>query len=87
MGTPIASTRVWHEGKAYDVSTIDRESSAAAAYGDVYAETIVWEVGPDGKRNQQVFQDEAIQGSIAVHQNIVSTIRDYGIARITDDAT
>lgn len=87
METPIASTRVWHDGKAYDVSTINRECSAVGAHGMLYAETIVWEVSPDGKRGQQVFQDEAAQGSIVVHQNIVSTIRDYGITRVTGDAT
>lgn len=84
MVTPIASTRVWHDGKAYDVSTIDRECSAVEARGMMYAETIVWEVGPDGKRGRILCQDEAAEGSIAAHQQMVSNIRDFGPR---DDAT
>lgn len=87
MGTPIASTRVWHDGKAYDVSTIDRESSAAAAYGDVYAETIVWEVTQGGKRGAMLYQNEAARGSIAAHQQIVSNLRDFGPRENVADAT
>lgn len=87
MGTPIASTRVWHDGKAYDVSTIDRESSAALAFGDVYAETIVWEVTHDGRRGAMLYQDEAARGSIAVHQKIVNNIRDSGPRENVTDAT
>lgn len=75
---PIASTRVWHEGKAFDVSTIDRPSSAAAMYEAMYAETLVFEVLPDGKRGHLVAQGEAAQGAIHVHQDMVAQLRKFG---------
>lgn len=78
VNDPIASTRVWHGGKAFDVSTIDRNSSAAAAYGMVYAETLVFEVLPDGKRGSILAQGEAARGSIGVHQDMVAQLRVFG---------
>lgn len=87
MSTPIARTRVWHDGKPYDVSTIDRESSAVAAYGMKYAETLVFEVREDGSTGHILHQDEAAQGSIATHQQIVNNIRDFGPYWNNNDAT
>lgn len=87
MGTPIASTRVWHDGKPYDVSTIDRECSAVGAHGMMYAETIVWEVGDDGSRGDVLCQEEAAAGSMIVHQNLVDTLREYGPRGIDGNAT
>lgn len=82
MATHIASTRVWHDGKPFDVSTIDRECSAIGASDMIYAETIVWEVLPDGSRGKIVHQGEAARGSIANHIEIVSSIRDFGVAEL-----
>lgn len=78
MSTPIASTLVWHDGTPYDVSTIDRECSAVASYGTVYAETLVFEVKPDRTRGHVLYQSEAAEGSIADHQKIVGNVRDSG---------
>ena len=78
MITPIARTRVWYDGTAYDVSTIDRESSAIEAYGMVYAETLVFEVKPNGTSGRILYQSDSAQGSIADHQQIVQNIRDSG---------
>ena len=78
----IASTRVWHGETPYDVSTIDRECSAIGANDMIYAETIVWEVLPDGSRGKIVHQGEAARGSIANHIEIVSNIRDFGVAEL-----
>lgn len=86
MNTPIATTRVWHDGIAYDVSTIDRQSSAALAYGATYAETIVFEVLPGGERGNIVHQDEAPTGSIRRHQQIVVTLHECGVSGFSEDA-
>lgn len=84
--TPLASTRVWRDGTPYDVSTIDRACSAAASYGALYAETIVWEVLPDGTRGAILCQSESAQGSIAQHLQTVSNLRDFGLfAAIVDE--
>jgi hypothetical protein len=37
-------TTVWHADKAFFVSTIERDSSAAEAHGMRYEETMAWEL-------------------------------------------
>ena len=84
MATHIASTRVWHDGKPFDVSTIDRECSAIGAHGMLYAETMVWEVLQDGSRGRILHQDEAVRGSIKKHQKIVENLHMFGTDGLLD---
>lgn len=86
MSTPVASTRVWHNGTPFDVSTINRESSSPWAYGEIYAETMVFYVGPDGKRGGILFQDEAARDCITVHVEIVKRIHETGSPNLTGEA-
>lgn len=77
MSSPVAQTYVWHEGKAFMVSTIDRESSSMM--GGTYAETMVWEWDA-GKRERGslIGQDETLTGSIFKHQRIVERLHATG---------
>lgn len=78
INEPVASTRVWHQGVPYDVSTINRRSSAAAASDLIYAETLVWSVKPDGSRDHLIGQAESWRDSIVVHQRIVKQLQATG---------
>ena len=71
----LAQTYVWHGDKAFMVSTINRASSAVAAYGQVYAETMVWEWRPETKeRGAIIGQDSASAGSLYAHQQMVERL-------------
>lgn len=77
--TPIIKTYVWHEGKCFFVSTIERDSSA----GDMpcrYTETMVWEYDWEGReRGKQVLEGDGGAGSIRTHMEIVWEIKIGGI--------
>lgn len=77
MNERVAYTVVEHGGKRYAVSTINRESSAAAAYGATYAETMVFLLGDKGLE-RIVAQDEAPTGSTRGHERMVERITKYG---------
>ncbi len=80
----LAQTYVWHEGKGFFVSTIDRESSAM--YAGVYAETMAWEWDSEERvRGELVGQDESGQGSIARHMLMVQRLYETGRAEPADD--
>lgn len=75
----VIKTYVWHGEKCFFVSTIERNSSAAAAPGTRYNETIVWEF--DWEKNERrlmVFQTSCAPGSIVAHQRTVEAIHDVG---------
>jgi len=75
----LVQTYVFHEGRAFYVSTINRESSAALAYGHEYAETLVWEWDAESRtRGNIVGQGECRAGSIRVHQELVQRLFDTG---------
>lgn len=78
INEPVASTRVWHQGVPYDVSTINRQSSAVAAADLIYAETLVWTVKPNGDRDRLIGQAESWRDSIAAHQRIVEQLQATG---------
>ena len=80
----IANTKVWHEGKCFQVSTINRESSAMYAAGSLYAETLVWELDAKGQRGSLVGQDEAPQDSIYAHQRMVKRLHETGQCEAPD---
>lgn len=75
----IASTYVTHGERAWNVSTIDRKSSAIEG-PDAYAETLVWEWCPETRQRigDFVYQGEGCRGSISNHITIVRRIRDAG---------
>lgn len=73
--TAIARTHVWHNDKCFLVSTINRASSAPAAYGAEYAETMVWEWDSmRGVCGELLGQAEAPAGSIHMHQGLVTRL-------------
>lgn len=75
MSTPLAQTYLYVGDKAFFVSTIDRQSSAALAYGATYAETMAWEWNPTTKeRGRIVTQDEASSGSLCGHIRVMEAI-------------
>lgn len=74
LNTLIAQTVVWHEGtrKWFFVSTLERNSSAAACPESRYNETLVWE-GPN-RDGRIIFQGDAAKGSIQLHQRVVESL-------------
>ena len=69
----VIKTFVWHDGKCYFVSTINRPSSAI--YGGRFAETIVWEYGWDEReRGALIHQDEALEDCISTHLRVVNNL-------------
>lgn len=77
MSKPVIKTYIWHDGKCYFVSTIERDSSAMLGPRR-YNETIVWELGERNERGPILFQDEDNKVSIAVHQKLVDNIYKRG---------
>ena len=74
---PIAviQTFVWRDKKCFHVSTIERSSSAPAAYGYRYNETIAWECDPDLRtKREMICSADDLKGSILTHQRIVKEI-------------
>ena len=71
MSTKLIQSFVWHEGKRFFVSTINRESSALLAMGAEYAETMAWEwpETQDG-RGVMVGQTEASKDSLYGHERM-----------------
>jgi hypothetical protein len=79
MSEPIARTYVWHGARCWMVSTVNRESSAAAAHGARYAETMVWEWDETTRGlGRLAGMDEAGEGSIYAHQRMVQRLHDTG---------
>ena len=82
----LARTYVWHGDKGFYVSTINRQSSAALAYGRIYAETLVWEWDSvTGERGELVGQDEHCESSLFAHQRMVQRLFDTGKCEVPDD--
>ena len=75
----LAQTHVWHNGQRFFVSTEDRASSALAAYGLRYAETLAWS-WPDGdeRRGAIVGQESSGQGSLYGHFKLVERLLKTG---------
>lgn len=81
MNDKIIQSYVWHEGKRYFVSTIERDCSAIE-YPYRYNETIVWEWEQGHEqRGKMLFMDESITGSIRKHLDICLEIYEQGIVR------
>ena len=80
MNDKIIQSYVWHNGKRYFVSTIERDSSAIE-YPHRYNETIVWEWDDlESARGEILLMDEDIRGSIKKHMDICNNIHNNGIS-------
>ena len=80
----IIQSYIWHDGKAFFVSTINRESSAM--YGGTYAETMVWEWDEKTReRGKIVGQDEGSADSIYAHQRMCKRIHETGKTSADDE--
>ena len=79
MTTALIQSHVRHGDKWFFVSTINRESSAALAYGMTYAETMAWDFDPATKqRGQIVAQDEAPTDSLRGHFRVCEKLAATG---------
>jgi hypothetical protein len=74
----IIKTYVWHGGKCFFISTIERRSSSP--YNPCrYNETIVWAYDWDKKeRGELLHMDEAAKGSIRTHQRVCEAYFKHG---------
>lgn len=86
MTNAIARTYVWHNDKCFAVSTINRASSAVAAYGHMYSETMVWEWdAAAGEAGRLIGQDDSWKDNIRQHIEIVQRLRDRGTMEEPND--
>lgn len=77
----VIKSFVWHEGKCFFVSTIERGSSIAADPGR-YNETLVWRYDWDkSERGMEILAHESdAQGSIQAHLRVCEEFFDLGKA-------
>jgi hypothetical protein len=76
----VMKSYVWHEGRCFFVSTIERDSSAAIIPPPRYNETIVWEYDWDKREmGAMIHQEEDTTGSIYLHVRICQRLHDTGI--------
>lgn len=69
----LIKSYVWHGDKCFFVSTINRKCSAPE--GDMFSETIVWEVNWSTKeRGASVCEDSGVCDSIATHIRICEAL-------------
>lgn len=71
------------DNQTYQVSTINRASSALASHGATYAETMVFDIS-DPSTRRLVWQDESIAGSRVVHDEIVDALKRGGRQALID---
>ena len=84
LNKAIIQSYVWHDGKCFFVSTINRESSAIG--GGTYAETMVFEWdAQERKRGKIVAQDQGSTNSIYAHQNVCKLIHETGKTSADED--
>lgn len=74
----VIKSYVWHGEDCFFVSTIERDSSAAADPGR-YNETIVWRYDWDkGKTAAMIYQRDCVRRSIGQHLKICQELFDTG---------
>lgn len=84
--TRLAKSYIWYGKQCFFVSTIDRESSAALAYGARYAETMIWIFDWDkNERGELIHQGEDSEGCIDLHMAVCSQLHRHGIRGIVKD--
>jgi hypothetical protein len=82
----LAKSYIWHGQQCYFVSTINRESSAALAYGARYSETLVfafdWE---KRERTDLLHQADGAESSIHTHLDICKKLHEQGIRGLINE--
>lgn len=76
----LANTYVYHDGDGFQVSTIDRESSAPMA--GRFSETLVWDLA----RQSILHEDSCGTESLLTHTRLVEKIFLFGRFWESDDA-
>lgn len=85
MVKTLIQSYVHHGDKWFFVSTINRESSAALAYGNTYAETMVWEFDFVTKeRGRIVWQTEAGTDSLVGHFKACKQLSETGSCEVDE---
>ncbi len=74
----IIQSHIFHGDKRFIVSTINRRSSAAAAYGAIYAETMVWDSPIGEERGPLIAQGEGSENSIVTHMKFCKSLIETG---------
>ena len=81
---PVIQSYVWHDGKCYFVSTIERNSSARLGPRR-FNETIVWDYDwASALRGDMRHMDEAMVGSIFAHNKVCNAIHEKGIESLAE---
>jgi hypothetical protein len=80
MSEAVIGSYVHHEGKCWNVSTINRECSSPYAAGAMYYETLVWEFDPSTKkRSRIVHQDEGFNAHFDICKRIILSGAFWGV--------
>lgn len=80
----VIKSYVWHDGKCFFVSTIERDSSAMEGPRR-FNETIVWDYDWDIKeRGSIVHQDEGSAGSVRTHLKVCERFFEQGAYETRD---
>lgn len=81
----VIKSYVWHKGKCFFVSTIERDSSALF-YNHRYNETLVWKYDWENReRGELVGQGEGLKGTIQNHLKICERI--YFTGKVEEEET
>jgi hypothetical protein len=82
----LIKSYVWHREQCYFVSTINRESSAALAYGARYAKTMVWLFDWEkSTRGELIHQAGDAENRVLAHLLICEKLHDKGIRGLIDE--
>jgi hypothetical protein len=74
----VIKSYVWHKGRCFFVSTIERDSSAMLDPGR-YNETLVWDYDWDGRTSKSLmYQRDCVRGSIRRHLAVCQELFDKG---------
>lgn len=73
-GKRLMQSYVFRDEGSFFVSTINRQSSAAAAPDLVYAETIAWRLNDDGSRGEQVAMASDGRDSLSKHFEVCARL-------------
>lgn len=79
--TPQLISYVFHEasGKCFFVSTVERDSSAAACYGSRYMQTIVWEYDWEKRQRGVMLHLTGDGPAWKQHSRIIETLYRHGV--------
>lgn len=82
MTSKLIQSYIWHDGKCFFVSTINRESSAMYSTCSCYAETMVWECDAitHQRKGSFIAQDEDSEDNISTHLKMCEKLNKFGAA-------